>query len=33
MSKPTYVWAFLLAQKVKNLPAKLGFDPWVGKIP
>ena len=26
---------FLVAQMVKNLPAirKLGFDPWVGKIP
>ena len=28
-------WASLVAQLVKNLPTlqKLGFDPWVGKIP
>ena len=28
-------WASLVAQGVKRLPAmrKLGFDPWVGKIP
>ena len=29
------VWASLVAQLVKNLPAiqQPGFDPWVGKIP
>ena len=27
--------ASLVAQRVKNLPAirRLGFDPWIGKIP
>ena len=31
----TYVWASLVAQVVRNLPAmqKPGFDPWVRKIP
>ena len=30
-----YCWASLVAQLVKNSPAKRepGFDPWVGKIP
>ena len=29
-----YSWASLVAQLVKNLPAKRpGFDPWAGKIP
>ena len=30
-----YCWVSLVAQLVKNLPAmgRLGFDPWVGKIP
>ena len=30
-----YIWASLVAQLVKNLPAiqETGFDPWVGKIP
>ena len=30
-----YLWAFLVAQRVKNLPAMwaTGFDPWIGKIP
>ena len=29
------IWAFLVAQMVKNLPAmwRLGFDPWVRNIP
>ena len=29
-----YLWAFQLAQTVKNLPAmwETRFDPWVGKI-
>ena len=29
------LWASLVAQLVKNLPAigRPGFDPWVGKIP
>ena len=26
-------WASLVAQLVKNLPEKPGFNPWVGKIP
>ena len=26
-------WASLVAQKINNLPASAGFDPWVGKIP
>jgi len=28
-------WAFLVAQRAKNLPAmqEPGFNPWVGKIP
>ena len=30
-----YIWAFLVAQTVKNLPAmqETWFDPWIGKIP
>ena len=30
-----YSWAFLVAQVVKNPPPceRLGFDPWVEKIP
>ena len=30
-----HVWASLVAQLVKNLPAvwETGFDPWFGKIP
>ena len=30
-----YSWASLVAQTIKNLPAmrRLGFNPWVGKIP
>ena len=30
-----YSWASLVAQTVKNPPAKgrPGFDPWIGKIP
>ena len=30
-----YSWAFLVAQTIKNLSAmrRLGFNPWVGKIP
>ena len=30
-----YSWASVVAQLVKNPPAsgRLGFDPWVGKIP
>ena len=29
------IWAFLVAQLIKNLHAcrRPGFDPWVGKIP
>jgi len=29
------IWASLVAQMVKNLPAvqETGFDPWVGRIP
>ena len=31
----SFLWASLVAQLVKNLPAmwETGFDPWVGKIP
>ena len=30
-----HLWASLVAQLVKNLPAvqETGFNPWVGKIP
>ena len=28
-----YSWASLVAQLVKNLPARPGFNPWAGKIP
>ena len=35
---PSCLWASLVTQLVKNLPAmwetwRPGFDPWVGKIP
>ena len=28
-----FIWDSLVAQLVKYLPAKPGFNPWVGKIP
>ena len=32
---PSFVWASLVSQMVKNLPVmrETGFDPWVGRIP